>query len=248
MAVDEGYGSQRPERSARITEGDFDELRAQLRNAQQRSERLAETLRLARDQIVELKAEVDRLAEPPSGYAVFLDAYEDSTADIFTGGRKMRVTVSPSVGAENLQPGQEVMLNEAMNVVAACGWERQGEIVTLKEVLEDGERALVVGRTDEERVVLLAAPLMGGPMRAGDALLMESRSGYVYERIPKAEVEELVLEEVPDIDYEDIGGLGPQIEAIRDAVELPYLHADSVCRAQTPGTQGDSAVWPAGLR
>ena len=98
--------------------------------------------------------------------------------------------MSPTVNLDELQAGQEVMLNEAMNVVAACGFERQGEIVTLKEVLEDGERALVVGRTDEERVVLLAAPLLDGPMRAGDALLMEARSGYVYERIPKSEVEE----------------------------------------------------------
>src|SRR3712207_7776539 len=63
-------------------------------------------------------------------------------------------------------------------------------------------------------------------MRSGDSLLLETRSGYVYERIPKSEVEELVLEEVPDIDYGDIGGLSRQIEQIRDAVELPFLHAD----------------------
>jgi proteasome-associated ATPase len=246
MAIDDGYGSQRPTGGPRVTEGDLDELRRELNNAQQRSERLADTLRGARDQILELKAEVDRLAEPPSGYAVFLQAYDDGTADIFTGGRKMRVTVSPSVGVENLLPGQEVMLNEAMNIVKGCGFERQGEIVMLKEILEDRERALVVGRTDEERVVVLAAPLIGEPIRAGDSLLMESRSGYVYERIPKAEVEELVLEEVPDIDYEDIGGLGPQIEAIRDAVELPYLHADLYAEHKLRAPKGILLYGPPG--
>lgn len=246
MAIDDGYGTQRPAGSARVTEGDLDELRRQIINAQQRSERLADTLRVAREQIINLKAEVDRLAEPPSGYAVFLGAHDDETADIFSGGRKIRVTVSPAVGVQSLEAGQEVMLNEAMNIVKACGFERQGEIVTLKEVLEDRERALVVGRTDEERVVLLAASLLNEPIRAGDSLLMESRSGYVYERIPKAEAEELVLEEVPDIDYEDIGGLGPQIEAIRDAVELPYLHADLFAEHQLRAPKGILLYGPPG--
>jgi proteasome-associated ATPase len=130
------------------------------------------------------------------------------------------------VPLDDLSRGQEVMLNEATNVIRAMGFESIGEIVMLKEILEDGQRALVLGRADEERVVRLASTLDGGPLRAGDSLLLEPRSGYVYERIPKSEVEELVLEEVPDIDYEDIGGLGPQIESIRDAVELPYLHPD----------------------
>ena len=246
MAIDDGYGTQRPAGSARVTEGDLDELRRQIINAQQRSERLADTLRVAREQIINLKAEVDRLAEPPSGYAVFLGAHDDETADIFSGGRKIRVTVSPAVGVQSLEAGQEVMLNEAMNIVKACGFERQGEIVTLKEILEDRERALVVGRTDEERVVLLAASLLNEPIRAGDSLLMESRSGYVYERIPKAEAEELVLEEVPDIDYEDIGGLGPQIEAIRDAVELPYLHADLFAEHQLRAPKGILLYGPPG--
>ena len=138
----------------------------------------------------------------------------------------MRVIVSPSLDATELRAGQEVVLNEAMNVVAAREFERHGEVVMLKEILEDGVRALVLGHTDEERVVRLAAPLLGSHLRAGDSLLLEPRSQYVYEKIPKAEVEELVLEEVPDIDYSAIGGLAAQIEEIRDAVELPYLHAD----------------------
>src|SRR6266516_794744 len=190
------------------------------------NERLAATLREARDQIVALKEEVDRLAQPPSGFGTFLEARDDGTVDVFTGGRKMRVNVSPSVEVSELRPGQEVVLNEALNVVLAQRYETVGEVVMLKETLDDGERALVIAHADEERVVRLAEPLRDAPLRAGDSLLLEPRAGYVYERIPKAEVEELILEEVPDITYADIGGLGPQIEQIRDAIELPYLHAD----------------------
>jgi proteasome-associated ATPase len=192
----------------------------------ERNDKLASTLREARDQVVSLKEEVDRLAQPPSGYGVFLGRYDDGTVDVFTGGRKLRVSVSPAVEIEELRAGQEVMLNEALNVVAAREFERAGEVVMLKEVLEGGDRALVIGHTDEERIVHIAHTLSDQKLRAGDSLLLEPRSGYIYERIPKSEVEELILEEVPDLDYSDIGGLSRQIEQIRDAVELPFLHAD----------------------
>jgi proteasome-associated ATPase len=213
-------------RHTRILEERIVELQTSLAGVSAQNERLAGTLREARDQIVALKEEVDRLAQPPAGFGVFLQANEDDTCDIFTGGRKLRVNVSPSVELDGLRRGQEVMLNEALNVVEAMEFERAGDIVTLKEILEDGERALVIGHTDEERVVRLAEPLLDITIRPGDALLLEPRSGYVYEVVPKSEVEELVLEEVPDIDYDKIGGLGDQIELIRDAVELPYLHPD----------------------
>jgi proteasome-associated ATPase len=213
-------------RHTRILEERIVELQTNLAGVSAQNERLANTLREARDQIVALKEEVDRLAQPPAGFGVFLTANEDGTADIFTGGRKLRVNVSPSVELEELRRGQELMLNEALNVVEAMEYESVGDIVTLKEILEDGERALVVGHTDEERVVRLAEPLLDVTIRPGDALLLEPRSGYVYEVVPKSEVEELVLEEVPDIGYEQIGGLGNQIELIRDAVELPYLYPD----------------------
>ena len=213
-------------RQVRLLEERLRESEASITSVTAQNERLASTLREARDQIVALKEEVDRLAQPPSGFGVFLAAGEDNTADVFTGGRKMRVNVSPNVNLEELRPGQEVVLNEALNIVIAQGYETAGEIVMLKEVLADGERALVISHADEERVVRLAAPLLDQVLRGGDSLLLEPRSGYVYERIPKAEVEELILEEVPDISYHDIGGLAPQIEQIRDAIELPYLHAD----------------------
>ncbi|TKD61447.1 proteasome ATPase, partial [Micrococcus luteus] len=189
------------------------EIQAELSAVTGQNDRLVATLREARDQIVTLKEEVDRLAQPPSGYGIFVSSYEDGTVDVFTQGRKLRVTVSPSVNISDLLPGQEVMLNEALNVVETRAFERQGEIVLLKEVLEGGDRALVLGHTDEERVVMLAQPLLDGPIRSGDSLLIESRSGYAFERIPKSEVEELVLEEVPDIGYEQIGGLKSQIES-----------------------------------
>ncbi len=202
------------------------QLRRDLESLQQHNERLSGTLRDAREQIVSLKAEIDRLAQPPGGYGVFLEKLDDGVADIAVSGRKMRVATSPDVTLDDLVAGQEVMLNEAMNVVGVREFERLGEIVMFKEILDDRERALVLGRADEERVVMLAEPLRDKNLRAGDSLLLEPKSGYVYEVIPKSEVEELVLEEVPDIDYADIGGLGSQIDLIRDAVELPYLHPD----------------------
>ncbi|HLH83932.1 MAG TPA: proteasome ATPase [Trebonia sp.] len=213
-------------RQVRLLEERLRETEASLTSVTAQNERLASTLREARDQIVALKEEVDRLAQPPSGFGVFLEACDDNTADVFTGGRKMRVNVSPNVNLDELRPGQEVVLNEALNIVVAQGYETVGEVVMLKEVLADGERALVISHADEERIVRLAAPLRDQVLRGGDSLLLEPRSGYVYERIPKAEVEELILEEVPDISYTDIGGLSTQIEQIRDAIELPYLHAD----------------------
>jgi len=201
------------------------QLQTSLSTLSSQNERLVRALKEAREQIITLKGEVDRLAQPPSAYGLIIESYDDATVDILTGGRKMRVAVSPSVDPSDLSAGREVMLNEALNVVATCGFERIGEIVMLKELLGD-DRVLVVAHADEERVCRMAESLDGQPIRVGDALLLDSRSGFVYERIPKAEVEDLVLEEVPDIDYSDIGGLAGQIEAIRDAVELPYLHPD----------------------
>jgi proteasome-associated ATPase len=212
-------------RQVKALETRLAEAQASLAGATGQNDRLVSTLKEARDQIVALKEEVERLAQPPSGYGVFLDVHDEGTVDIFTGGRKLRVTVSPNIDVAELRKGQEVMLNEALNVVKALAFEDHGDVVMFKELLEGG-RALVIGHTDEEKVVLLADSLREQPLKAGDSLLLEPRSGYVYEKIPKSEVEELVLEEVPDIDYSDIGGLASQIEAIRDAVELPFLHKD----------------------
>ncbi|RJS47206.1 proteasome ATPase [Nocardioides cavernaquae] len=210
------------------------------------NERLAQTLREARDQILVLKEEVDRLAQPPAGFGTFLHRNDDDTIDIFTGGRKLRVTVSPNVELDELQRGQEVMLNEALNVVAAMEFEQVGEVVMLKEILADGDRVLVIANADEERVVRIADPLRAEKLRAGDSLLLDARAGYVYEKVPKSEVEELVLEEVPDIHYSDIGGLSAQIDQITDAVELPYLYPELFKEHQLKPPKGVLLYGPPG--
>lgn len=188
--------------------------------------RLTATLREAREQIIGLKEEVDRLSAPPNGYAIYLGPAADELVDVTFNGRKMRVAMSPEIDRTTLRPGQEVILNESMNVVVAGTYDDQGEIVIFQEVLEDGLRAIVSGRSDEERVIHLAAPLRDVPLRSGDSLLADMKAGYAFERIAKSEVEDLVLEEVPDINYEDIGGLGDQINTIKDAVELPFLYPE----------------------
>ncbi|MGZ4592171.1 MAG: AAA family ATPase, partial [Actinomycetes bacterium] len=233
-------------RHLRALEERVTDLQTSLAAVTSQNERLVSTLKEARDQIVALKEEVDRLAQPPAGFGVFIQRNDDDTIDIFTGGRKLRVAVSPAIELDELTRGQEVMLNEAMNVVAALDFESVGEVVMLKEVLADGERALVVGHTDEEKVVRLAEPLRQEHLRVGESLLLEPRSGYVYERVPKSEVEELVLEEVPDIDYTLIGGLAAQIEMIRDAVELPYLHPELFLEHQLRPPKGVLLYGPPG--
>jgi proteasome-associated ATPase len=222
------------------------DARSDARTAAANNERLAATLREARDQIVSLKSEVDRLAQPPATFAVFLAGHEDHTADIYTSGRKMRVSVSPDVDIEGLTPGKEVMVNEAMNVVKVLEFDEVGEVVLLKEMLEGGDRALVIGHGDEESVVRLAYRLRDQHLRSGDSLLIDRRVHFAYERIPKLDVEELVLEEVPDIDYSVIGGLGNQIEAIRDAVELPFLHKELFAEHELKAPKGILLYGPPG--
>nr|PZM93192.1 MAG: hypothetical protein DIU77_15380 [Thermocrispum agreste] len=219
--------------SDRVLEQRLAEASERIAQLTERNAKLVETLRDARSQLIALREEVDRLAQPPSSYGTFLRAFDDGTVDVFTSGRRMRVAVSPTIDVEQLKRGQTLRLNEALTVVEAGGFERTGEVCTLRELLPaaadgEAERALVVGHADEERVVWLADPLVDSEtkLRPGDSLLVDLKAGYAYERVPKSEVEDLVLEEVPDVSYEDIGGLQKQIEQIRDAVELPFLHAD----------------------
>jgi len=232
-------------RQVRILEERLLETKGQLAQALSQNERLAATLREAREQILALKEEVEKLTAPPSGYGVFLSVNDDGTVNISSGGRKLRVNVHPQIDPKSLQLGQEVMLNEALNIVEACSFEVQGEVVSLKEMLGP-DRALVIGNADEERVVQIGEPLRNHHLRAGDALLLDTRSGFVLEHLPKPEVEELVLEEVPDISYQDIGGLARQIDQIRDAVELPFLHADLFAEHQLKPPKGILLYGPPG--
>ena len=226
-------------------DADLMRINGELAAARDHNERLITTLRDAREQIVSLKTEVDRLAQPPSGFATILVAYEDATADIMASGKKMRVGVSPTIEIKDLVLGREVLLNESMNIVSIREYDETGEIVVLKERINN-DRALVVAHSDEERVIKLGEPLIHEKLRAGDTLLCDMRNGVAVEKIARAEVEELVLEEVPDIHYEDIGGLGEQIEAIRDAVELPYLHAELFLEHKLKAPKGILLYGPPG--
>jgi proteasome-associated ATPase len=208
-----------------ILENKLREANRQLVQAFNQNEKLVNALYEAREQITSLKEEVDKLCAPPSTYGVYLSVNEDGTVNILSQGRKVKVNLHPSIKAEDIKPGQELILNEGLNVVETAGYEIQGEVVILKEVLDE-ERAVVTQRADEDRVGIIADPLRRVKLKIGDHLLIDAKSGYLLEKLPKSEVEDLTLEEVPDIDYEDIGGLTSQIETIKDAVELPYLYAD----------------------
>jgi proteasome-associated ATPase len=224
------------------------ETKGQLQQAISQNERLTFTLREAREHIAALREEVDKLTQPPSAYGTFLASNDDGTVDVFSGGRKMRVAVHPELlgeGDSRLRRGQEVVLNESLNVVLARSPEVAGEVVTMKERLEDA-RAIIVGRADEERVVELADALIGVRLRAGDSVLMDSRTGLLLEKLPRPEVEDLILEEVPDISYEDVGGLDSQIEAITDAVELPFLHRELFVEHRLPAPKGILLYGPPG--
>src|SRR3954468_17079609 len=212
-------------RQVKILEEKLVESKSELSRARAQNEKLASVLRSERDKIEGLKEEVEKLSLPPASFGVYLGTNDDGTIDVSTGGRKLRVNVAPEIETDRFRRGVEVILNEALNVVDVLTPDRQGEVVKVKDRLDD-DRVMVVGRGDEEMVATIAAELRGDPIRAGDPLLMDPRSGLVLELLPKEEVEELVLEEIPDVTYEDIGGLEGQIEAIRDAVELPFLYAE----------------------
>src|SRR5262245_51388825 len=197
----------------------------QLAEARHKNQRLVNSLGEAREQIASLKHEVDRLCAPPASYGVYLSDNCDGTVNVLSQGRKVKVSLRPSLRAEDIRPGQELVLNEGLNVVETAGYEIQGEVVVLTEQLDSG-RAVVAFGSDQRGVRIIADPLRSTRLRAGDHLLMDAKSGYLLEKLPKSEVEDLSLEEVPDISYDDIGGLGTQIETIKDAVELPYLYAD----------------------
>ncbi len=222
------------------------ETKGQLAQAVAQNEKLTYTLREAREHIAALRDEVDKLSRPPSAYGTLLGRNDDGTVDVFSGGRKMRVTLHPELEEEPLERGAEVVLNESLNVVMARTGELTGEVVTLKEILDDGKRALIVGRADEERVAELADSLIGVKLRSGDTVLQDGRSGLLLEKLPRPEVEELVLEEVPDISYEDIGGLDSQIEQIADAVELPFLHHELFAEYKLPAPKGILLYGPPG--
>ncbi|MGA8725599.1 MAG: proteasome ATPase [Acidimicrobiales bacterium] len=222
------------------------ETKGQLAQAISQNEKLTFTLQTAKEHVANLREEVEKLTQPPAAYGTYLGSNDDGTVDVFSGGRKMRVALHPDIDVDRLDRGNEVVLNESLNVILARKGEGSGEVVVLKELLEEGNRAIVFGRADEERVAELADSLLGVRLRAGDTVLMETRTGLLIEKLDRPEVEELVLEEVPDVTYADVGGLDEQIEAITDAVELPYLHRELYAEHRLPAPKGILLYGPPG--
>ncbi len=221
------------------------DTRQQLQKSQQQNERLVFTLQEAKTQIESLRKEIEKLTAPPSTYATFSNLNQDETATITVSGRKMKVNIHPALSGQKWRKGQEVILNEALNIIEARGFEPQGEVAHLKLKLENN-RALVKLRHDEERVVEIAEPLQGQPLQIGDQLLFDPRSGHVIEKLPKSEMEELVLEEVPDANYEQIGGLEKELEQVKDAVELPFIYPDLFKEHQLSPPKGILLYGPPG--
>ena len=221
------------------------ETKGQLAQAVSQNERVTTTLREARDHIAALRDEVDKLTQPPSGYGTVLAINDDHTVDVHAGGRKMRVAVHPDAES-SLEPGCEVVLNESFNIVLARRPNRTGEVATVKELMPDGERAVIVGRADEESVAELSDSVRGQPLRSGDTILVDPRAGIILERLPRPEVENLILEEVPDVSYADVGGLDEQIEQITDAVELPFVHHVLFAEYDLPAPKGILLYGPPG--
>jgi len=222
------------------------ETKGLLSQTASKNEKLAYTLQQAKEQLAVLREEVEKLTQPPAAYGTYVGLNEDGTVDVFSGGRKVRVALHPDLDPGQLRKGDEVVLNESLSVILSRQGTAAGEVVTFKEALADGRRALVYGRGDDERVMELAEDLLGVHLRPGEALLADLRSGLLVERLPRPEVEELVLEEVPDVTYADVGGLDGQIEAITDAVELPYLHRHLFSQYQLPAPKGILLYGPPG--
>jgi proteasome-associated ATPase len=212
-------------RQVQLLEEKLVETREGLARAQSQNQKLADALRDEKQRIESLAEEVEKLSQPPATFGVFIGSNDDGSVDVVTAGRKMRVMPAPDLDADKLRSGAQVILNDALNVVEVLDPDGAGQVVKVKDRLGP-DRAVVLSRGDEEHVAYLAGSLLGASVRAGDPVLYDPRSGVATELLPREEVEELVLEEIPDITYEDIGGLEGQIEAIRDAVELPFLYAE----------------------
>ncbi len=222
------------------------ESKIQIARLTGQNEKLSYTLREAREHIASLRDEVDKLTRAPGSYGTVVGINDDQTVDVLTNGRKIRVSAHTDVDIEHLHLGAEVMLNDALNIVLDRGSDSTGEVVSLKEVLDDGIRAIVVVRGDDERVCELATAIRGMHLRSGDLLRLDSRSNLLLEKLDQPEVEHLLLQEIPNISYSDIGGLDSQIEQIADAVELPFLHADLFAEHQLPAPKGILLYGPPG--
>ena len=222
------------------------EINGQLRQSRSHNEQLTVMLQQVKEQMTAMRMEVDKLTQPPSAYGSFLSLNEDGSADIVASGRKMRVTLHPDLDPAQIKRGDEVVLNEGLNIVSIREADLSGDVVNLKELLDHGRRAMVVVQSGEERIVGISEALDVMSLKTGDVMVLDPRSGIVVERLERKESQDLVLEEVPDVTYDQVGGLDEQIEAITDAVELPYLHRELFAKYHLPAPKGILLYGPPG--
>ncbi len=226
-------------------ENELSRMRERLDRAMNQNDKLSAVLEEAREQLGVLREEVEKLTSPPNNFGTVLKVNDDGTLDIMTGSRKLRVAAQPNVEVKKLQVGQEVLLNEAFNIIDVRHFEPAGEVLRVREVLTDG-RVVVFAHADEERVLQRSETMTDVKLRPGDYVRIDAKTGLILEKMERPEVEELVLEEVPDITYEDVGGLADQIEQIRDTVELPYMHKDLFKEYQLDPPKGILLYGPPG--
>ena len=235
-----------PSQRIRALESRVVDLKGELAGTISRNERLSGTLREAKEQIESLRSDIERLTGTPNTYGVVVQHNDDQTFDVLSSGRKFRVTTGPDVDAADVVAGAEVTLNESMVIIAARHPDTMGDIGTIRELLDDGIRVVVTARADEDTVCTLSDGLRGTKLRIGDRVRIDTRSGLVLEVLGRPDVDELLLEVVPDVTYDDIGGLDTQISAIADAVELPFLHADLFAEHRLPAPKGVLLYGPPG--
>ena len=222
------------------------EFQSLLETAAAMNRKLEETLRKARDEIRVLKDEIAKLTSPPNTFATLDTLYPDrSEADVYLSGRKMRVQTATGLDLSRLSPGEPVLLNEAFNIIGPAPSEQQGEIVYVKEILDSG-RIIVSGESGVDRAALLSRSLPAASLAVGDHVMIDARSGIILEKLPKSEVGQVVLEEIPDVTFEDIGGLDEELEIVRDAVELPFLYPDLFKEYHLPAPKGVLLYGPPG--
>ena len=215
--------------SPSFTSHQLREARAEAASLAAKNERLTAALTAARERIVELGAQLDAVTAPPVTLGLLTASPRARgegrpvEADVVLGGRPMRLGLHPGLDPAALGAGRLVAVNDQMLVVDSLPAPDTGEAVTLDEVL-GARRALVTTGGGASRVLALAEGLDPAALKPGDTLVADLRADLATALVERTGVEQLVIAEAPDVSWADIGGLGPQIGRIRDAIELPFAH------------------------